>query len=179
MLLDGRDKPHLTVDGIAREVAIGLAAKAAEQPPPPEGRPDLAHGKNAWASAEEGPGLVAANAVDASVSGLQRTRWASGHDTAPVVIHAWWPQWLAVDLGAEHAIEQVRVLWEDAYASCYEVQGRRVDTEDWSTLNEVDAAWPGEVVTSVPNGTVVRYVRIRCLRRGTEFGYSMFRLAVY
>ena len=73
------------------------------------------------------------------------------------------------------------MLWEDAFAAAYEVQGRREGTgeDEWSVLNEVDAAWPGEVVSTVPSGTVARFVRIRCLRRGTEFGYSIFRVAVY
>ena len=110
LLLDGRDKPQLTADGIARDMASGLAAKAAEQPPPPADRPDLAQGKRAWASGEEGPGLVAAHAVDGRATGPQKTRWASGHADAPVVVHAWWPQWLAIDLGAEHPISQARAL---------------------------------------------------------------------
>ena len=175
LLLDGRDKPRLTADGVSRDVASGLAEKSAEQPKPPEGAADLALGKRAWASAEEGPALGAANAVD----GSPRTRWASGHDTAPVIMHAWYPQWLAVDLGQEQQVRQVRVTWEDAYAVCYEIQGRTSDAQEWVTLNEVDAAWPGEVVSAVPSGCVARELRVRCLRRGTEFGYSIRQLAVY
>ena len=174
-MLDGRDKPHLTADGVSRDVASGLAEKSAEQPKVPEGAADLAQGKRAWASAEEGPGLAASHAVD----GREETRWASGHATAPVVVHAWWPQWLAVDLGDECVISQVRITWEDAYAACYEVQGRRGDGDEWSRLNEVDAAWPGEVVTSVPEASTVRELRVLCLRRATEFGYSIRKLAVY
>ena len=56
---------------------------------------------------------------------------------------------------------------------------KKLSADEWKTLNEVDNAWPGEVVSSVPHGTVARQVRVRCLRRGTEFGYSIRRLEVY
>ena len=122
--------------------------------------------------------MASANAVDRQLD----TRWASGHEQAPIVTHAWWPQWLAVDLGAEYTICQVRITWEDAYAASYEIQGRRgggEEDDEWRTLNSVDAAWPGEVVTAMAEGCVARELRVKCLRRGTEWGYSIRRLAVY
>ena len=76
-------------------------------------------------------------------------------------------------------MQQVRITWEDAYAACYEIQARTSEDGEWANLNEVDTAWPGEVVSALPEGTVAREIRVRCLRRGTEFGYSIRRLDVY
>jgi hypothetical protein len=175
LCLDGTDKPQLTLDGVSRDVAEGMVETNAKQAPIPEGRPELAQGKRAWASAEESPLLAAANATDGKLT----TRWASGHENAPPIMHSWWPQWLAVDLGEEHAVLQVRLTWEDAYAASYEIQGRTSEDGEWVLLKEVDTAWAGEVVSALPQGTVVRQLRVRCLRRGTEFGYSIRRLQVY
>ena len=75
----------------------------------------------------------------------------------------------------------MRVTWEDAFAASYEIQGRRATdkADEWVLLSEVEVAWPGEVVTILPEGRVARELRVRCLRRGTEFGYSIRQLAVY
>ena len=55
-------------------------------------------------------GNVAANAVDANTG----SRWESVHGTDP--------QWLTVDLGATRRVTRVRLRWENAASSDYDVQ---------------------------------------------------------
>ena len=54
----------------------------------------------------------------------------------------------------------------------------KIDPSD-ARLADVDTAWAGEVVTALPDGCVARQLRLHCQRRGTEFGYSVFKLSVY
>lgn len=176
VLLDGRDKPRLLVDAVSRDLSEGLAAKATEQAAAPASKAELAQGKHAWASVEDASHL-AIHAVD----GNEQTRWASGRAGAPLMKDARWPQWLAVDLGQDCSLSQIRITWGDAYAAAYEIYGR-VDgdesDEGWKLLDEVLASWPGLVVTSL-EGKTARYVRVLCLRRGTIDGYSIAHLEVY
>src|SRR5438477_11149671 len=108
---------HVITVGIAVLILAGCAIIAAAHPSPVP-RPtraancsptDVARGRPVTASSLEDAKFLPEFAVDAK----DGTRWAS----------AWGdPQWLQVDLGGRTSICQVRLGWEKAYATGYEIQ---------------------------------------------------------
>jgi endo-1,4-beta-D-glucanase Y len=126
---------------------------------------NIALNKSATASSIEGAGFEASKAVDGSGT----TRWAS--------IEGVDPQWVRVDLNAAYNINRVKITWEAAYASAYQVQVS-TDGSSWTTIKNVTGNttltndWTGLVGSG-------RYVRINGTARGTAWGYSIFELEVY
>ncbi|MFH8626333.1 glycosyl hydrolase family 8 [Streptomyces vietnamensis] len=121
-------------------------------------------GKPVTASSVEtsafGPGL----AVDGSTA----TRWASleGVD----------PQWIRIDLGADHTISRVKLDWEAAYGKAYRIQ----TSSDGTTWTDVYSTTAGDGATD--DLTVSgrgRYVRMYGTGRGTPYGYSLWEFEVY
>ncbi|MEU7297514.1 glycosyl hydrolase family 8 [Streptomyces exfoliatus] len=121
-------------------------------------------GKAATASSVEtsafGPGL----AVDGSTA----SRWASleGVD----------PQWIRIDLGANHTISRVKLDWETAYGKTYRIQ----TSADGSTWTDVYSTTTGDGATDdlTVSGSG-RYVRMYGTGRGTPYGYSLWEFEVY
>lgn len=126
---------------------------------------NLALGKTATASSIEAAGHEATTAVD----GNGTTRWAS--------IEGVDPQWLAVDLGANYAISSVKVTWEAAYASTYQLE---IST-DGSTWNNLKSITGNTALVNNHTGLsgTGRYIRIYGTARGTAWGYSIYELEVY
>ncbi len=124
---------------------------------------EVAEGQPTTASSVKAPRFGAANATD----GDPATRWSSARTD---------PQWLQVDLGAVHALAGVRLDWEMAYASDYEIQASD-DGATWTTLVSVAGGDGGTDVHNL-SGTG-RYVRMLGTQRGTVFGYSLWNFEVY
>lgn len=127
----------------------------------------LALNKPADASSEEYSGLGADKAVD----GIEASRWASAWSD---------PQWLRVDLGAAYPINQVKIYWEYASAKEYKVQVADSPDGPWTdcvhiTNNYTNEGWKTH---NFPTQTG-RYIRVYCIQRTTEWGYSIFELEVY
>jgi beta-glucosidase len=105
---------------------------------------------------------------EAAVDGNSGTRWSSKFSD---------PQTISVDLGKVMRIDRVVLRWEAAYGSAYTI-AVSLDGQIW---REVYAASSGlgdeEVITF--EATDARYVRLTGLKRGTEYGYSLWDLAVY
>jgi len=96
------------------------------------------------------------------------TRWSSAFSD---------PQWIVVDLGADYAINRVKITWETAAARDYEVQ-LSGDQNSWTTLKAVAGN------TALENdhtglGGHGRYLRICSTGRATPYGYSIFELEAY
>ncbi len=125
---------------------------------------NLALNKPATASSLETASLVASNAVDGNAS----TRWASAYSD---------PQWIYVDLGATYNVTRVKITWEAAYASAYQIQVS-TNASTWTTIRTVTGN-----TTLVNDQTGLsgsgRYVRIYGTTRATAWGYSIFELEVY
>ncbi|SEB76642.1 glycosyl hydrolase family 8 [Streptomyces sp. TLI_105] len=121
-------------------------------------------GKAATASSVEtsafGPGL----AVDGSTA----TRWASVEGVDP--------QWIRIDLGANHTISRVKLDWEAAYGKAYRIQ----TSADGSTWTDVYSTTAGDGATDdlTVSGSG-RYVRMYGTGRGTPYGYSLWEFQVY
>lgn len=123
--------------------------------------PNVALHKKATASSYENAGSLPSGATD----GDYGVRWGSEHSD---------DQWLMVDLGARYSLAAAAILWEAAFAADYDIEISD-DGRKWSTGAEVrgnsGAGW-----TDTPLGVTCRYVRIKCLRRGSVYGYSLYEL---
>jgi len=82
-----------------------------------------------------------------------------------------------VDLGAVKTVGRVRLDWEAASATSYDLQVSP-DGKAWATVYHTDKSLGGlERVTLAPVKT--RWVRVLGLKRATQFGYSLYSLGVY
>jgi hypothetical protein len=100
--------------------------------------------------------------------GRENTRWAS----------AWADdQWAVVDLGAEFVIDCIGLKWEAAYGRRYEIQVSP-DGQSWKTIY-VEENGDGEVDEFALEPVPARYVKMRGIARATDWGYSLWELAVY
>jgi fibronectin type 3 domain-containing protein len=123
---------------------------------------NLALGKPTTASSIENAGTPAGKATDGNIT----TRWSSAFSD---------PQWIRVDLGAPHAINQVVIQWERAYATAYQIQ-LSSDATTWTTIYSTTTSTGGTQTLSV-SGTG-RYLRMYGLARSTMYGYSLWELQV-
>lgn len=100
---------------------------------------DLALHTTATASSQDNDDNPPQNAVD----GKDDTRWSSAYRD---------DQWIQVDLGAAHDFDQVRIVWEQAYARDYTIQVSD-DGHTWTDVKSVDnAATPLRITV---NGTPI------------------------
>jgi type 1 glutamine amidotransferase len=125
---------------------------------------NLSLNKPATSSSVESAAYPASAAVDSSAT----TRWSSAFSD---------PQWIRVDLGATATISRVRLVWEAAYGSAYQIQTSS-DGNTWTTARSVTGGNGGEDDNTGLNAQG-RYVRILGTTRGTAWGYSLFNLEVY
>lgn len=107
---------------------------------------------------------VGSQAVDGSLT----TRWASNVGD---------PQWIYVDLGATANITRVKITWETALASNYQLQ-TSPDALTWTDIKTItgNSALVNDHTGLTGSG---RYLRMLGTARGTIFGYSIFELEVY
>ncbi|MDY7087361.1 MAG: PQQ-dependent sugar dehydrogenase [Actinomycetota bacterium] len=124
----------------------------------------LSLNRTATASSVENATFPASNAVDASTT----TRWSSAHSD---------PQWIQVDLGSMRTVNRVRLQWETAYASAYQIQTSTNGTA-WTTVRSVTGGNGGEDDNTGLNAQA-RYVRINGTTRATVWGYSLYNFEVY
>ncbi|WP_405891104.1 discoidin domain-containing protein [Streptomyces sp. NBC_00133] len=131
-------------------------------PAPPTCGPLLSKNKPATTSSIENASLGPQYAVDGNTG----TRWSSAHvDTG----------WLQVDLGSAQPLTRVRLNWETAYSSHYQIQ-LSTNGSSWST--PVDRFGDGGIDDLAVNGTA-RYVRMNGLARGTVYGHSLWEMEVF
>lgn len=148
--------------------------------------PLVSLGAKVAASSAENVGTLPDGACD----GDPEERWGSHHTD---------DEWLVVDLGEDCLISRAELLWEAAYASRYELQtapdgcrmtqleveyaGQRhtvtVPADDqWTTVVTEQASGPG-MKSTLMNNANGRYVRMRGLQRGTDYGYSLYEISIY
>jgi len=98
------------------------------------------------------------------------TRWESDFSD---------PQWLMLDLGSRCKINKVVISWEVANAEQYELQGSK-DGTTWSTIKSVTNATTGNRTDTLDGlSGKYRYLRIYGTQRTTQYGYSIYEVAVY
>ena len=117
----------------------------------------------AVASSSENSGLTADKAVDDNMS----TRWASAATNN---------EWIYVDLGAVKTFDTVKLFWEAAYASSYEIQTSN-NASTWTTIYTNTSGAGGNEVIYVGDHSA-RYVKMKGNARGTQYGYSLWEIQV-
>jgi acyl-homoserine lactone acylase PvdQ len=86
-------------------------------------------------------------------------------------------QSITVDLGTVQPVSRVVLRWEAAYGSAYRIEVS-TDGQAWRTVWSTDSGDGDVDVDSFPT-TTARHVRMVGLRRGTNFGFSLWELEVY
>ena len=127
--------------------------------------PNLALNKSVTVSSVE-PGTTFNGAL--AVDGNATTRWSSNYVD---------PSWIYVNLGGSYNVNRVKITWEAAYATAYQIQVSN-DAANWTTIKTVTGN-----ATTVNDWTGLsgtgNYVRIYGTARNSQWGYSIFELEVY
>jgi len=125
---------------------------------------NIAYGRTATASSVEGGGYEAAKAVDANGN----TRWSSAYADK---------QNLIIDLWNAQTISSVKIAWEAAYASQYQIQVSN-DNTTWTTVYE-NYHGTGGTETIQFSAVTARYVKLYCIKRATVYGFSVYEFEIY
>ena len=130
------------------------------------GTPNLALNKTVSASSFIAAGYEPYRIVDGNTTS---SRWASAYSGN---------QWIRVDLGANYNINRVKLTWEAAYATAYQIQ-ISTNGNNWTTLRSVTGnnALINDQTGLTGTG---RYVRIYGTQKALpQWGFSLFELEVY
>ena len=171
---------RLSTGGQVSSVTLGassgavLIASAPSDPSPPSDPPpttstsppstNLALNKTATSESVEATGLEANKAND----GNSGTRWSSAFADN---------QWWQVDLGTAQPVDTVKLNWEDAYATQYQIL-TSTDGTNFTQAADVTNSGPG-IKTTTFTARSARYVRVMGLTRATPYGFSFWDAAVY
>jgi len=117
------------------------------------------------ASSTGGATFYAASAVDGSA----QSRWASTSGAGS--------QWLRVDLGAAQAVDRVRLVWAQAYATAYRIQVS-ADGVSWADIYTTGSGDGGTDDLKQLHGSG-RYLRVLATEPGTPDGYSLWEMQAY
>ena len=126
----------------------------------------LAAGKPVKASSSLTKG--GATVPEAIVDGRSDTRWSSDHSD---------PQWVAVDLGGSQRVSRVELDWENAFAKELAIEVSP-DGVNWKEVQHVNDSGGGTQIISFES-VVTRWVRMRGIKRATQWGYSLFEMRVF
>ncbi len=129
-------------------------------PVPPQ---NLAQRKSIYVTSIEGPGLEGYRMVD----GNYGTRWSSAFAD---------PQQLVINFGAQTEFNMIRLVWENAFGKEYYIQSSN-DSLNWTNLFYRNNGQGG--VEEIPVTGSGKYLRMLLIRRGTEWGYSLYELEVF
>jgi hexosaminidase len=96
------------------------------------------------------------------------TRWSSGYTNN---------EWITVDLGSTQRIGRVKLDWENAYGTGYQIQV----SNDASTWTPIYTTTTGDGRTDDLTGLSGsgRYVRMQGTARATTWGFSLYEFEVY
>jgi CxxC motif-containing protein (DUF1111 family) len=119
---------------------------------------------SATASSMERGDLSGAAAIDHDAG----TRWGSGFTDN---------EYLTLDFGSSKLITRVRIDWENAHATQYLLQVSD-DNANWTTIKSVDNSQGGTEDLTGLNGQG-RYLRVKGVKRSTNYGYSIFEIQAF
>src|SRR6266536_2885072 len=123
-------------------------------PQGPSGAINLALNRPASSSSNETAATGPTNAVDGDLT----TRWSSGAGNAA--------QWLQVDLEAPYAINEVKLFWDTAYATSYQIQISN-DGITWTWIySTTDGSGQTEDLTGLSGSG--RYIRLYATGHANE-----------
>ncbi|MBN2424743.1 MAG: discoidin domain-containing protein [Calditrichaceae bacterium] len=111
----------------------------------------------------------------ATVDGNYLTRWSSDYpDLSDAEADS---QWIYIDLLGFYDIARVELYWEDAYGESYRIEISD-NARTWTTVSTVTGGDGGADVLDGLSGTG-RFVRMKGVNRGTQWGYSLYEFEVY
>ena len=158
--------PNKTVTWVRFQVTtgtgtnVGLAEMQAYSLP----GTNIALNKAVTVSSIYGTGYEASKAVDGNTA----TRWSSAYSD---------PQWISIDLGSPYNVSGVKLRWDPAYASSYQIQVSN-DAVAWTDVYSTTVG-VGGIVNINFSATSARYVRMYGTVRATIYGYSLSEFEVY
>lgn len=128
-------------------------------------KPRLAEASSTQApDKEKKENFDALNAIDENPA----TRWSSNFSE---------PQWLMMDLGKTCDVDKMVITWESAYATSYNIEISR-DRNNWTEVYSTQEGKGGaESIAFKPQKT--RYIKINCLKRKGQWGFSIWDVSVY
>jgi hypothetical protein len=127
---------------------------------------NLALGKPTYASGYENAGTAPENATD----GLLDTRWSSRFQDG---------EWITIDLGKEYGINRVKLYWEAAYATHFDIQTSLNGIEFTTVYSDANSNGNTQDIL-IPDAPIqARYVRILCHKRYTVYGSSLYEIEIY
>ena len=125
------------------------------------------------------PSIASSGNAGEGNDGNTGTRWESASSD---------PQAWQVDLGSAQTFNTIRILWEGAYSSTFEIiagdevgdDGYVVNgTTIYAVENQSLAGFPYSQVIELPNAVEARYVMFKGTARGTIYGHSFWEFGVY
>lgn len=118
---------------------------------------------NAWASSDDGTN-PASNVIDNNLS----TRWIAGSANAEDIV---------VELSSTVTVGAVKINWEAAYASSYEVMVS-IDNSNWTTVYATTAGTADAQLIRFGDISA-KYVKVNCNIPGDKYAYSIYEISVY
>lgn len=103
------------------------------------------------------------------VDGEMSTRWAAKAATDD--------HWVLLDLQKQKTFSSVELTWESAYAEEYKIQISNDGTNFTDLVNETNGK-PGTLVYKFTPATA-RYVKVKMIKRGTGWTYSIYEMGLY
>jgi mannan endo-1,4-beta-mannosidase len=157
---------YVRIYGTARGTTFGYSIFALEvYGTSGTGGTNLAYNRPVTTTSNENTTNTGAKAVDANGT----TRWSSAYANNQNFI---------VDLGANYNVNRVKIAWESAYARDYQIQFS-TNNVNWTTVREF---WgKSSAATDDQTGIVgtARWVKIYCINRATQYGFSFWEFEVY
>jgi len=95
------------------------------------------------------------------------TRWSSEFNE---------PEWVILDLGEKKTFDAIIISWEKAYAKKYEIQISD-DSNNWTKIYAIENG-DGEDDVIYTGEKEARYIKIYCIERATEWGFSIYEVKV-
>lgn len=105
------------------------------------------------------------NTALAAIDGNTRTRWESARVD---------DSWIQFDFGAKTALGSLKLTWENAYGKEYSILASD-DGATWYQLRYVTSG-RGGVEEFMNLNANVRYIRLDGVKRGTQYGYSLYEV---
>ncbi len=103
---------------------------------------------------------------DKMVDGNQSSRWSSAFADN---------QFAVIDLGAEKSFTKINLYWEAAFATEYIILVS-TDSVSWETIAHITDGKIGYF--SINTNKTGRYIRLDCIKRSTQYGFSLYEFEV-
>ncbi|MBN2714058.1 MAG: discoidin domain-containing protein, partial [Planctomycetes bacterium] len=95
------------------------------------------------------------------------TRWSSRSTDS---------EWISVDLGSQCSLKRAVLVWETAFGKDYDIEGSD-DGNTWRKLGEMRNGDGGTDEINLEGKA--RFVRMKGIKRGTNWGWSLFSFDIY